>query len=83
LKGRGFSRADKEDNMEGALSIFRSWRLLLIISGVALLLAGFYFHNSPLQVAGFLIAVFGAFGNTCSATSGLNSCDRKDDHHGQ
>jgi len=69
--------------MERALSILKNWRLLLIISGLGLLAAGFYFHNPPLQVSGFLIAVFGAFGNTCSATRGLNSCDRKDDHHGQ
>ena len=68
--------------MERALSIFRSWRLLLIITGVGLLLAGFYFHNPPLQVSGFLIAVFGAFGGACCALSGLNSPDRKDDHHG-
>jgi hypothetical protein len=69
--------------MERALSIFRSWRLLLIITGVGLLLSGFYFHNAPLQVSGFLIAVFGAFGGACCVASGLNSCDRKDDHHGQ
>ena len=48
--------------MERALSIRKSWRLLLILAGVVLLLAGFYSHNQAMQVAGFLIAIFGAFG---------------------
>jgi hypothetical protein len=69
--------------MERASSILKSWRLLLMVSGVALLLAGFYFHNPPLQVSGFLIAIFGAFGGACCALSGINAPDRtKDDHHG-
>jgi len=55
-----------------------------MISGVVLLLAGFYFHNPPLQVSGFLIAIFGAFGGACCALSGINAPDKtKDDHHGQ
>jgi len=52
----------EEDSMERALSIRKSWRLLLILAGVVLLLAGFYSHNQAMQVAGFLIAIFGAFG---------------------
>jgi hypothetical protein len=48
--------------LERALSILKFWRLLLIATGVVLLLAGFYSHNQALQVAGFLIAIFGAFG---------------------
>ncbi|HYN15213.1 MAG TPA: hypothetical protein VES66_05420 [Terriglobales bacterium] len=48
--------------MERALSILKSWRLLLMVMGVALLLAGFYTHNQAMQVAGFIVAIFGAFG---------------------
>jgi hypothetical protein len=48
--------------VERALSIRKSWRPILIVVGVALLLAGFYTHNQAMQVAGFLIAIFGAFG---------------------
>jgi hypothetical protein len=33
-----------------------------MIAGAALLLAGFYFHNQAMQAAGFIIAIFGAFG---------------------
>jgi hypothetical protein len=50
--------------MERALSILKSWRLLLMVTGVGLLLAGFYTHNQAMQVAGFLIAIFGAFGGS-------------------
>jgi hypothetical protein len=48
--------------MEQALSICKSWRPILIVVGVALLLAGFYSHNQAMQAAGFIIAIFGAFG---------------------
>jgi uncharacterized membrane protein YvlD (DUF360 family) len=48
--------------MERAISILKFWRLLLMVTGVVLLLAGFYTHNQAMQVAGFLIAIFGAFG---------------------
>jgi hypothetical protein len=48
--------------VERALSIRESWRLLLILAGVGVLLAGFYFHNQAMQAAGFLAAIFGAFG---------------------
>jgi len=48
--------------MEQALSIRKSWRPILIVVGVALLLAGFYSHNQAMQAAGFIIAIFGAFG---------------------
>jgi len=70
--------------VQRTLSILKSWRLLLMVTGVALLLAGFYFHNPPLQVSGFLIAIFGAFGGACCALAGINAPDKtKDDHHGQ
>jgi hypothetical protein len=48
--------------LERALSILKSWRLLLMLTGVGLLLAGFYSHNQAMQAAGFIIAIFGAFG---------------------
>jgi hypothetical protein len=48
--------------LERALSILKSWRLLLMVAGVALLLAGFHTHNQAMQAAGFIIAIFGAFG---------------------
>jgi hypothetical protein len=48
--------------MERAMSVRKSWRPFLIVVGVALLLAGFYTHNQAMQVAGFLVAIFGAFG---------------------
>ncbi len=48
--------------MDRALSIRKSWRPILMVVGVVLLLAGFYSHNQAMQVAGFLIAIFGAFG---------------------
>lgn len=48
--------------MEHALSIRKSWRPILMVVGVVLLLAGFYTHNQAMQAAGFLIAIFGAFG---------------------
>ncbi len=70
--------------MERALSIRNAWRPILMVVGVVLLLAGFYFHNPPLQVSGFLIAIFGAFGGACCALAGINAPDKtKDDHHGQ
>jgi len=49
-------------HVERAVSVMRLWRLLLIATGAVLLLAGFHFHNQAMQVAGFLISVFGAFG---------------------
>ncbi|MFZ3212558.1 MAG: hypothetical protein WA188_13690 [Terriglobales bacterium] len=48
--------------MERALSIRKSWRPILMAAGVVLLLAGFYSHNQAMQAAGFIIAIFGAFG---------------------
>jgi hypothetical protein len=33
-----------------------------MLTGVGLLLAGFLSHNAALQVAGFIVAIFGAFG---------------------
>jgi len=48
--------------LERALSILKSWRLLLMLTGVGLLLAGFCSHNQAMQAAGFIIAIFGAFG---------------------
>jgi len=48
--------------MEGAISIRKSWRPILIVVGVVLLLAGFHSHNQVLQAAGFIVAIFGAFG---------------------
>ncbi|HYY68458.1 MAG TPA: hypothetical protein VE734_01895 [Terriglobales bacterium] len=48
--------------MERALSILKSWRLLLLVAGLGLLLAGFYSHNQAMQVLGIVIAVFGAWG---------------------
>jgi membrane-bound ClpP family serine protease len=48
--------------LERALSILKSWRLLLMVTGVGLLLAGLYSHNQAIQVAGFIVAIFGAFG---------------------
>ena len=70
--------------MERVLSIRKSWRPILMVVGVALLLAGFYTHNPAMQAAGFLIAIFGAFGGACCALAGINAPDKtKDDHHGQ
>jgi hypothetical protein len=47
--------------LEWALSILKFWRLLLMVTGAVLLLAGFYSHNQAMQAAGFTIAIFGAF----------------------
>jgi hypothetical protein len=48
--------------LQRIISITKSWRLLLMVAGLGLLLAGFYSHIQAMQVAGFLIAIFGAFG---------------------
>jgi hypothetical protein len=62
LKPLGITKIQRRTPLERALSILKSWRLLLIVSGVGLLLAGFYAHNQAMQAAGFMVAIFGAFG---------------------
>ena len=63
LKPLGMTRIEsRRTQLERALSMLKSWRLLLIVTGVGLLLAGFYSHNQAMQAAGFLVAIFGAFG---------------------